>query len=342
MATIYKDSKSGNWYVNYITPDGKRVRRSLGTKDKRLAELKLKEIEIELAKGRLGFTSDIELRAFLEKFLEWSKATKAKQTYATDRKVAENLVEYFGETIRLSRITPAKAEGFKLFLVNHKEYSKTTANIRLRHAKAMFSKAVEWNHIAENPFSKVKPFKTEEKLRYLTPDELKRFFSVIDREDHRAYFLLIFYTGMRLGEVTALEWKDVDLENDIIVVRNKRTFHTKNYKERVVPIHPDLKPYLEKLKEKLKTDSDTDDVRVVKYSRSGLGKLFSIYSKRSGVHCSPHKLRHTFATLLASKGVSLKAIQEILGHSRVTTTEIYAKMAVDYLKESVKHLSVDL
>ncbi len=338
MASIYRDAKSGCWYINYITLDGKRVRRSLGTRDRRLAELKLKEIELELAKGRLGFTSDIELRAFLEKFLEWSRTTKAKQTYATDRKVAENLTEYFGETIRLSRITTAKAEGFKLFLVNHKEYSKTTANIRLRHAKAMFSKAVEWNHLAENPFFKVKPFKTEEKLRYLTPEELKRFFSVIDREDHRAYFLLVFYTGMRLGEVTALEWKDIDLENDIIVVRNKGTFHTKNYKERVVPIHPDLKPYLEKLK----ADSDTENVRVVKYSRSGLGKLFSIYSKRSGVHCSPHKLRHTFATLLASKGVSLKAIQEILGHSRVTTTEIYAKMATDYLKESVKSLSINL
>ncbi len=338
MASIYKDSKSGYWYINYITNDGKRVRRSLGTTDRRLAELKLKEIELELAKGRLGFTSDVELGAFLEKFLDWSKATKAKQTYATDKKGAENLLEYFGETIRLSRITASKAEGFKLFLVNHKGYSKTTANIRLRHAKAMFSKAVEWNHLAENPFSKVSPFKTEEKLRYLTPEELKRLFSVIDREDHKAYFFLIFYTGMRLGEVISLEWKDIDLENDIIIVRNKGTFHTKNYKERVVPIHPDLKPYLKRLR----ADSDIEDVRVVKYSRSGLGKLFAVYSKRSGVHCSPHKLRHTFATLLASKGVSLKAIQEMLGHSRVTTTEIYAKMATDYLKESVKHLSVEL
>ena len=337
MASIYRDPKSGYWYINYIALDGKRIRRSLGTKDKKLAELKLKEIELELAKGRLGFTTDISLRDFLDKFLEWSKATKSKQSYDTDRKTAENLKEFFGDEIRLSRINKRKAEGFKLFLVNHKGYSKTTANIRLRHTKAMFSKAVQWNYVAENPFQGIDFYRVEEKLKYLTKEELRRFFEVVENKEHRAYFMLIFYTGMRLGEVVSLEWSDVDIANDLIIVRNKSSFHTKNYKERAIPIHPHLKPWLLYLK-----DHSDKSVRVVSYSRSGIGKLFKIYSEKSGVHCTPHKLRHTFATLLASEGVSLKAIQEMLGHSRITTTEIYAKMAKEYLKESIEKLNVNL
>ncbi len=336
MATIYRDTKSGYWYINYITVDGKRVRRSLGTRDRKLAELKLKEIELELAKGRLGFTSDIELGAFLEKFLEWSKAVKARETYRTDLKTAENLTAYFGSRTRLSRINTAKAEGFKLFLVEHKGYSKTTANIRLRHAKAMFSKAVEWGHLQTNPFSRVKPFKESEKLKYLTPQELKALFSVIEDELHKAYFVLIFYTGMRASEAVNLGWEDVDLDKNIIIVRNKANFHTKTYRERVIPIHPDLKPWLEKLKR-------INRNKVIHYAHpSNVNKLFRMYSKKAGVYCTPHKLRHTFATLLASKGVSIRAIQELLGHTRISTTEIYAKMASDYLSESVKQLNLDV
>lgn len=337
MASIYRDTKSGYWYINYITNDGKRVRRSLGTTDRKLAELKLKEIELELAKGRLGFTSDIELGSFLEKFLSWSRVSKANESYRTDLKTSDNLIEYFGDKIRLSRITPAKAEGFKLFLLDRKEYAKTTVNIRLRHAKAMFSKAVEWNHIQENPFTKVSMLKVEERLKYLTPEQLKRFFSVIEDDRHKAYFALLFYTGIRVGESVNLTWEDIDLENGMIVIRNRSDFHTKNYKERVIPIHSDLLHWLRKLKGM----SDSDKVIHYAYP-SSLNHLFRKYSKLSGVKCTPHILRHTFATLLASKGVSLRAIQELLGHSKISTTEIYAKMASDYLKQSVDNLSVSL
>lgn len=66
MASIYRDKKSGYWYINYITPDGRRVRKSLGTKDRKLAELALKDFEVQLAKGKLGFVMDVPLSDFLE------------------------------------------------------------------------------------------------------------------------------------------------------------------------------------------------------------------------------------------------------------------------------------
>jgi len=64
MASIYRDKKSGYWYINYITPDGRRVRKSLGTKDRKLAELALKDFEVQLAKGKLGFVMDVPLQIF--------------------------------------------------------------------------------------------------------------------------------------------------------------------------------------------------------------------------------------------------------------------------------------
>lgn len=334
MASIYQDKKTGIWYINYINLNGKRVRKSLGTKDKKLAQLKLKEIEVELAKGRLGFTVNISLGEFLKKYLEWSKNTKSKNTYLTDEKSARDLLEYFGDKIRLSQINLQKLEGFKVFLVDSKGYSKTTANIRIRHIKAMFNKAVQWQFLEKSPADDLKQFKTPKgKHDFLTMQEIKKLFSVIENKEHLAIFNLLFWTGMRISEAINLEWDDIDLDEMIIKVRSKENWHTKNYKERHIPIHPELIPHIKYLKE-------VSPYKPVKFKYSSIEHMFQRYSKKSGIKVTPHLLRHSIATALASEGVSPQVIQKILGHSNITTTMIYAKMTDDYVRKSLEVLKM--
>lgn len=335
MASIYRDKKSGIWYINYINLNGKRIRRSLGTSDRKLAELKLKEIEVELAKGRLGFTVNISLGEFLKKYLDWSKNTKAEWTYKTDTKAANVLLEYFGDRIKLSQITKQKMEGFKIFLVERKKYKKTSANVFLRHIKAMFNKAIEWQFLDSSP-ANIPLYKTPiGRPEFLTENQMKKLFKKAEEIDkkHLAMFALFYYTGMRLSEVCNLTWSDIDFENEIILVRSKENWHTKNYKERHIPIHKKLLPHLEFLKNVSESD------KVVSYHQRTIHKIFEKYSKLLNIKLTPHILRHSIATAMSSKGVNPQAIQKILGHTSISTTMIYAKLTDEYIKKSLE--SVD-
>ncbi len=328
MASIFKRGKT--WYISYIDLSGRRIRRSLGTTNKKLAELKLKEIELALAKGKLGFAIDIPFGDFIEKYLEWSKATKSRNTYLTDEKASRDLIEYFGDRIKLSQIKLPKLEGWRVWLIETKGYSKVTANIRIRHVKAMLNKAVEWQYLEENPGEKLKQYKVPKgKPNFLTEQEVKKLFSVIENKTHLAVFNLLYFTGMRLSEALNLTWEDVDLEEGFIRVRSKKDWHTKNYKERFIPIHKKLYEYLEHLKK-------VSPEKVVPYKYRYTQQLFEKYSKESGVKATPHILRHSIATAMASKGVSLQAIKDILGHSDYSTTLIYAKMTDDYKRKALE------
>jgi len=134
---------------------------------------------------------------------------------------------------------------------------------------------------------------------------------------------------MRLSEIVNLEWNDVMLEEGFIRVGSKKNFHTKNYKDRFIPIHKKLYEHLSHLKEVSKE-------KVVPYKYRYIEHLFAKYSKKSGIKATPHLLRHSIATAMASKGVSLQAIKEILGHSNYSTTLIYAKMTDDYKKKALE------
>jgi site-specific recombinase XerD len=329
MASIYK--RGDIWHIDYVNLRGKRIRRSLGVKDKRLAEIKLKEIELQLAKGKLGYAIDKYLEDFIEEYLNWSENTKAKNTYLTDKKSLNSFKEYFGN-VKLSQINMLTLEAWKVWLVETKKLSKTTANIRIRHIKSALSKAVEWNYLEENPAKNLKQYKVpKEKPKFLTEKEIKKVFSCIKNKTHLAVFNLLYLTGMRLSEALNLEWEDINFDEGFLVVRNKKDFHTKNYKERHIPIHPKLNEYLEHLKIISKE-------KVVPYSNNTIWSLFQKYSKKSGIKVTPHMLRHSFATHLVNKGVSLQVIKEILGHSDYSTTLIYAKVIDEYKRKALEEI----
>jgi integrase/recombinase XerD len=143
----------------------------------------------------------------------------------------------------------------------------------------------------------------------------------------RAMLELLYATGLRVSELVSLELNDVDLESRVLVARGKGS------KERLVPVGAPaaeaVKLYLAGARAALLGGRRSKDLFVTprgrRMTRQGMAKLLSRHARGAGIRrpISPHKLRHSFATHLLEGGADLRAVQAMLGHADVTTTQIY-------------------
>ncbi|WP_297535546.1 site-specific tyrosine recombinase/integron integrase [Thermococcus sp.] len=211
-------------------------------------------------------------------------------------------------------------------------YSNRSLNLVIQALRAYF-RFEGYDEEAE----KLKPPKVPRSLpKALTRDEVKRLLSVIPpmRKRDRLIVLLLYGAGLRVSELVNLKRGDVDLERGIIVVRGG-----KGAKDRVVPIPEFL---VEEIRSYLETRSDSSEYLLVEERRRSKDKLSTKtvwyllrkYGKRAGVEVTPHRLRHSFATHMLERGVDIRAIQELLGHSNLSTTQIYTKVTVGHLKKA--------
>ena len=154
----------------------------------------------------------------------------------------------------------------------------------------------------------------------------------------RAMLETAYAAGLRVSEVLDLRLPDLDLEERIVRVRGK------GRKERLVPIGREaaawLSRYLEGSRRRLAarrspTETLFLSVRGSGLSRMGFWKIFQKYVVQAdiGKRCTPHTLRHSFATHLLEGGADLRAVQEMLGHADIATTQIYTQVDRTYLRE---------
>jgi len=140
-----------------------------------------------------------------------------------------------------------------------------------------------------------------------------------------------------LSEIINLEWDDVDMKAKLIQVKNKDTFTTKSKKERVIPISKSLKKILKGInnKEGFVFSNDGNKFNPTYASRS-----FKKCVRSSGLDDKIHfhTLRHSFASNLAQRGVNIYIIQKLLGHSNITTTQIYSHLQNENLVKAIKVL----
>ena len=157
-------------------------------------------------------------------------------------------------------------------------------------------------------------------------------------------WLLPFFalcTGMRKGELLALQWKDVHIAEGYIEV-TKSVYHVGDRPEiklpktaagvRTVPILAPLKKRLLEIKQGALNDYIFSDTGKTPLTDRRYTTLYSRFQKETGVTCTAHQLRHSFATIAFECGVPVKSIQEILGHKQLSTTmDIYT----DFRKSSI-------
>jgi site-specific recombinase XerD len=160
-----------------------------------------------------------------------------------------------------------------------------------------------------------------------------------ERYRNRAIFATMLFAGLRANEVLTLKMGDVDMLNGIITV-----IMGKGGKDRIIPLSPKLGGYLTEYLEdraRLKKNSDNFFVTLrggAALHYSALSKIVHRIKDRTGVDFTPHRLRHTFATLMLEGGCDLFSLQKMLGHSDIKTTTIYLSASVGMLqKQILKH-----
>jgi len=165
------------------------------------------------------------------------------------------------------------------------------------------------------------PIKKKEKLlpKVLSKQSVKKLIDSAENIKHKLVLKFLYSSGLRRSELINLKRSDIDFDRNTIKVRKG-----KGKKDRISIFAQSIKTDL--LKYYSNTNFSTDYVfegRVGKYSKRTIQKVFENLSKKTGIKVTPHMLRHSFATHLLESGTSLRHIQKLLGHSDVSTTEIY-------------------
>jgi integrase len=202
--------------------------------------------------------------------------------------------------------------------------------------------AVMNGDIETNPCTSVKPPKTERHIRKAASATEEQI--VKENADLWLFPFFALMSGMRKGEILALQWKDIDFKVDRVSV-TKSVYHVSNVpliKQpktaagcRVVPL---LKPLKKKLLGMPRSEREPDgyifsvDGGKTPLTHTRFTSMYKSFCAQTGLHSTPHQLRHSFATVAFECGVPIKSVQEILRHRQISTTmDIYT----DFRKKSV-------
>ncbi|MFZ5630774.1 MAG: site-specific tyrosine recombinase XerD [Spirochaetota bacterium] len=198
--------------------------------------------------------------------------------------------------------------------------------------------------IEVNPMQAIEAPKIEKALPdFLTQEEIRKLFEVF-REDNvlelrdKTMFEFLYSSGLRISEACSLLMNDIDRENQILTIKGK------GGRERLVPYGEVaaklLVQYLDRARTEILNQYASDFVFVSKkggaLSRKSAWRLLKRYMKRAGIgrNITPHTLRHSFATHLLQNKADLRAVQELLGHMDIATTQIYTHLASGELKKT--------
>lgn len=332
--------KQGNWWIDFYH-QGKRVRRKVGP-SKKVAEMALADIQVKKSKNDFLGVCDpkrILFRDFAVDYLEYSKANKATSSYERDvTTIQRHLVPLWGD-LDLTRITVKMIEDYKGQRIERVVASTVTRE--LFTLKNMLRMAAEWGYLKESPAAKVKKLKSgTAHFRYLSGDEINALLGACGESDNPMllpFVVTALHTGMRLGEITALEWKDIDLKRRILRVDNKKEHHTKNYQPRVIPMNDMLMTTLKRVPRRLDSPHVFQRKNGEKFRKMRTG--FENALKRCGLSgVRFHDLRHTFASHLVMGGVDVRTVQELLGHKDIRMTMRYSHLAPDHMRKAVSIL----
>ena len=293
-----------------------------------LKKLKTQYLEyLEIEKDRSQKTIE-NYDHYLERFLKWSRISSPSE-------ITDDLVRSF--RLQLNRLSDEKGHPLKKITQNYHV-------IALRN----FLKYLAKRDIKTLAAEKIELGKTlRSEVEFLEPEEVDRIFEAAGGADlkswrNRAILELLYSSGLRVSELVNLNRDQVNLKTQEFSVRGKGgkirvvfiSDRAKNALEKYLEKRPDIDPAifvrigLKHLEKKSKKDNlritPRTVQRIVKYCALKAGIVKDVH---------PHTLRHSFATDLIANGADIRSVQEMLGHSSVTTTQIYTHVTNRQLKE---------
>jgi integrase len=218
------------YYIGYYT-GGRRRWKSTGTTTKSEALEVLREFGNVLQET----PRDVPTGDFIEKFLAYSEGNHAKNTVRLFSQVLNNFLLLM-KHVSLREITPEHIDRYKTKRL--REIRPVSVNIELRMLKSAFATALRWKLIDENPCKGV-PFARipDQAPVFLTPKDFERLIRAIPHMWMRELVVFAVITGLRMGEILNLCWRDVDLDRGIIHIQSSPRFRTKQGRRRTVPLN---------------------------------------------------------------------------------------------------------
>ncbi|MFH1802070.1 MAG: site-specific tyrosine recombinase/integron integrase [archaeon] len=258
--------------------------------------------------------------------------TKSKEEYLTELKNLCILKGFSKQTIKSYTYNISRFLDFlersRLNLNNEDVKSYLLAqdlsvnSMRLQYASLKFF----FKEILKEPFTTEEiPIKKKEKTlpKVISAEKIKEMINSTDNLKHQLVLKLLYSSGLRLQELINLKRSDMDFDRNIIHVRKG-----KGKKDRITLMSESLK--LDLLKYYSKNTFKTDYIfegRKGKYTKKSVQKVLHQLGNKIGIKVTPHMLRHSFATHLLEQGTDIRHIQKLLGHSDLSTTEIYTKVS---------------
>ena len=351
---LYKRNRV--YHVTFQSNDGKQVRRSLKTREKRIAKQKAAQLELAIHEAQL-FGKE-PARSFKELMVNYLEAKQTSRGFARLQYACKPLVEYFGD----SDVTQLIESHVEQYIASRsKSVTDGTIKRELGTLSAAFNHAIKKHHWRiGNPCSKAEvPKEPKGRVRYLTHAEAQRLLlaaeSPVNGEgmaltsQYKSAVLMDFIelalnTGCRKGELLNLKWENIDFSTRLLHLEE-----TKSGEWQIVPINEEARKVLVR-RMRLRDENCPNTPWVFFHLTSALNtevgdrvknvrKAFSTACRRVGIdNFHIHDLRHTFASWLVMEGVPLFEVSKLLRHASIQMTERYAHLAPDYLHDAVASL----
>jgi integrase/recombinase XerC len=232
-----------------------------------------------------------------------------------------------------------------LAFLHKKGLAKSSVSRKISSIRTYFKYLESRKYVNENPFLMLTLPKKDKKLpKFFYLKEMKQIIDSIDSTDllgqrNSAIIELLYGSGLRVSELCSLELHQINFSNNLILVRGKGS------KERYVPMtkycFEAMNKYINDSRRKLLMNSKSNTNIIFlnhlgfKLTTRGVRDILNrIIEKTAQIHkITPHMLRHTFATHLLDNGADIRSVQELLGHSQLSTTQIYTHVSKEKLKQ---------
>lgn len=334
MASIYRKKGSPYYWVCYCI-DGKRNNKSLKVRNKEVAIRLRNKLEEEIVLGRAGLSFQEEkiIDEFIQVFIEYTAKRNSLGTVDRYSRSIKNFNDYLKHSYPnikiLSSIGACHIENYITYR-RHAVNIKTVNN-ELRAIKRFLNVAKQLNYIRVNPGDGIRETKEAQKPpSYYPEDEIKLMLEEA-KGKLKAMIIILLQTGIRKGEINNIEWSDIDLINKTLSINIKEKWSPKDKAFRRLPLYRESYEVLMQL-------NPRDNGYVFGKPQRHLDRAFKQFFDKIGVKGNVKKFRDTYASYSLVCGMPLQNLRENLGHSDISTTQIYLQTVPRIKSEEIKAL----
>ena len=323
----YKDDKTGKWeslfyYTDYKNERRKKHRRGFNTKREAL------EFEREFL-AQSQFSIEMTFKSLYSLYHNDMESRIKKTTMETKEYIVNTKILPFFEKMKVKDIKPIHIRKWQTDLLKM-EYSKTYLKTIYNQLTAIFNYAIRFHNLDKNPCHIAGSIgkKDADEMQILSLQEFNKMIDCVTDKENKFFYIILFWTGMRKGELLALTYEDVDFENKTIMInknfqivkREKLITDPKTPKGRRVITVNDI--VLNCIKELWSTSYKPNKTDKIFYlSKDSLKRQLDTACKKAEVpRIRVHDLRHSHASYLLSNGVNIVILSRRLGHEKVQTT----------------------